>query len=53
MIYYDIILDILEDPASYCLRERFARETDFIKHLLSQEFESIDYYFGLKLLSVL
>ena len=35
MILYDILLDIIKDPASICLRERFARESELIKHYLS------------------
>jgi hypothetical protein len=50
---YDILLDILKDPASYCLRERFAREPELIKHYLSQDIESEDFLFGLRIVETL
>ena len=53
MNLYDIILDIIKNPASICMRERFAREPDLIKHFLSQDPESQEFYFGLKIVSYL
>jgi transposase len=53
MILYDILLEILKDPASYCLRERFAREPDLIKYYLAQEPDSQEFYFGLCVVDIL
>lgn len=53
LIFYDLMIDIVSDPASYCLRERFARETDIIKHFLNEQIESLEFYFALNLVSKL
>jgi hypothetical protein len=53
MTLHDILLDIIKDPASICLRERFAREPELIKHYLSQDVESQEFNFGLSLVEIL
>lgn len=51
--YYDLIIDILKEPASYCLRERFAKDLDIIKVFLSQNIDSKEFSIGIKIVEIL
>ena len=53
LILYDILIDCIKDPASYCLRERFAREPELIKHYLTQDIDSKEFIFGLMIVDIL
>ena len=49
--FYDYILDIANEPQSFCLRERFARDIDLFKLFIqSTEIDSNEFYFALKLI---
>jgi hypothetical protein len=43
------MIEITKDPVSFSLRERFARDPDYIKALLSEREDSSEFYFGLRL----
>lgn len=48
-----VLLQILKEPTSFCLRERIAREPELIKqNFLMQPFESNEFDIGMKLIGI-
>jgi hypothetical protein len=46
-----MLIQILKEPSSYCLRERLSREPEFVKGLLLH-IELPDFETGIKLLTI-
>lgn len=47
-----VLIDILKEPNSYCLRERVSRESELIKSFLAHDVETKQFKVGIKLVCI-